>query len=69
MRGAYLLILTTPVLRNLQRFTIAAGNNIEGVHDFIPDARREGVGVCDNTMSNGSGFICGYYKFLLEAGD
>jgi len=65
MRGTHLLILTAPTLRALQRFMMTARNNGEG---FMPGAGKESVGVCDNTMSDRSGFICVYCKFLLEAG-
>jgi len=55
--------LTTRIPRAFQRFMMAVGNNGTGVHNIIPDARNEGVGVCDMMNS----WICVYCKFLLEA--
>ena len=66
--SAYLPILTTRILGALQRFTMAVGNNSGGIHNTIPHARNESVGVCDIVMSSGNGCICPYCKFLLEIG-
>ena len=63
----YLPILTTYILRDLQRFTVAVGKGGAGTYDVIPDGRNEREGICDSTMNGGNCCIRVYCEFLLEA--
>ena len=64
MNGTYHLVLTTCIRGAFQRVTTNVGNHGATVHNVI--LRSDGVGAHDTMISGRNGYICVYYKFLLE---
>ena len=43
------------------------GNTCAGIYSVIPDARNDGMSICEIMTNSGNGCVCVYREFLLEA--